>query len=154
MWSWNIIGLVGLLLFTGSLVLFIVLVLPQSEPPKLLDAPGMPTRDDRPTPKEPALTVTNQDAGVRFFIGAVRTDRASWVVVYTDDAPEPLGAFFFPQYDGIQSGGGVLWRSLQSGGHYRAALHEDDGDMSFHAENDPPLMDEAGRPVQAEFSVR
>lgn len=151
---WHSVGIIGLLLCAGSLGLLVALLSPPTEQFESPEALDISTGAQRPAGHNLSLSVTNQDAGMRFFIGTVQTDRASWVVVYSDDNTGPLGAFFFPQYNGIQSGGGVLQRPLTSGAHYRAVLHEDDGDMSFHLENDPPLLDEAGRPVQTEFYTR
>ncbi|MEY4731417.1 MAG: hypothetical protein RL681_363 [Candidatus Parcubacteria bacterium] len=151
---WNSIALFGLFLFAGSLLVLELLIFPPQEPLAPPEIRDKPSETHRSASDHSSLLVTDQDAGVRFFVQGIQTDRASWVVVYPQNSPESLGAFFFPQYNGIQSGGGILQQPLKSGERYRAVLYGDDGDMSFHPENDPPISDGTGRPIQAEFYAR
>jgi len=153
MMRWNLVAGSGLALIAISAFFFMRIIASPPESTTLQPATSE-TSERSVSAGAHTFLITNQESGTRFFINAIETDRASWVVVYSDDSSEPLGAFFFPQYDGIQSGGGVLQHPLVSGEHYRALLHEDDGDNSFRIEQDPPLSDRAGLPIQAEFFVQ
>jgi hypothetical protein len=148
--------IIGTALVVFSVFFLARLLAPEPEiPPESSIAPGV-AAPAALNGEEVRIVVADQEPGERFLIDAIRTDRASWVVVFParNEEQKPFGAFFFPPYDGIQSGGGALWRPLVSGEYYRAVLHEDDGDNSFHLEQDPPLLDGAGLPMQTEFFVR
>ena len=82
-----------------------------------------------------------------FFANGIRFPIDGWVAVYPTagnipNLERPLGAFFFPAVpDDEQGGGGLLGTPLVDGRTYVAAMHGDDGDLSFDRTKDPIMRD-------------
>lgn len=103
---------------------------------------------------EYALYVPTQKPGNRVHVSIVRTKVPAWVVIHEGSTSgEPIGYVFFPGASADQSGGGSVANILRVGQPYTAVLHKDDGDLSFNAEHDPPLLDATSDPIAASFTV-
>ena len=147
-WQW----VVTVVVVIALIVLGVMIYSHQSPTPSEL----APVADNSNTPTTPGVTnrivINDQYPGNVVFVSSVQLAKGGWVVIHADNAGQPGAIIGSAWADaGINPVKITLTKSTVEGGTYYAMLHSDNGDKSFDATKDLPLLDTAGNIIMSIF---
>ncbi|MEI7463133.1 MAG: hypothetical protein WCK03_01910 [Candidatus Taylorbacteria bacterium] len=98
------------------------------------------------------IVMVDQYPGNVVYLSSVQVEKASWVVIQSDNAGQPgaiMGSAHFAA--GINPGKITLSTPTVDGGTYYAVIYTDDGSGTFNATKDVPLRDSRGSVIMHIF---
>lgn len=101
----------------------------------------------------PAVSLTNQSAGLGVLLQSVELTSPGWVVIHEDRTGVPGNALGAARFEaGVHTAASVtLLRGTEKGATYYAVIYGDNGDRIFNLKDDFPVRDESGNPILARF---